>query len=135
MPNIIRDATISFLMPALKDFASDPVIYVRPRTGQSVQIQATYGQKLLRLHDQFGGVRIEWTDLDFIIAAADLHFDDGILIKPERHDEIYLTVASGEVQVYEVFPFGFEPPWRWSGVSDLLYRIHTKNTRTVQPYT
>ena len=91
-----------------------------------VDVMATYGQKLMRTHDQLEGVRIEWTDLDFIIVAADLHFSDGLLITPKRGHQIYITVAN-TVQIYEVLPFGNDPPWRWSDAYNLMYRIHTKH--------
>jgi hypothetical protein len=29
-------------------------------------------------------------------------------------------------------PFGNDSPWRWSGTNDLLYRIHTKNIKTIR---
>lgn len=123
MADIIKDAIQNFLMPALKAYASNPVVYVRG--SQSVEVQATYGQKLLRTHEQFGAVKIEWTDLDFIIAADDLHFDDGVLIAPRRGDYVLLTVRNA-LQKYEVLPFGNDPPWRWSDPHSLMYRIHTK---------
>ncbi len=129
MADIIKNAIKNFLMPTLKAFASQEVIYTRG--DQSVTVAATYGQKLLRAHDQFGAIRIEWTDLDFIIDASDLHFEDEVLITPQRGDQIFVAVDSGDIQVYEVLPFGNDPPWRWSGTNDLLYRIHTKNVRTI----
>ncbi len=131
MPDLIKEAIKKYFMPTLEAFASSEVIYTRPSTSQSVTVPATYGQKLLRTHDQFGALRIEWTDLDFIIDASLLHFDDLVLITPETGDQIFVAIDSGDIQVYEVLPFGNDAPWRWSGTNGLQYRIHTKNIRTV----
>ncbi len=35
-------------------------------------VQATIGRTLLKLDDGMGGVRMEWTDRDFLIQALDL---------------------------------------------------------------
>ncbi len=129
MANILKNAIETLLLPQLMENAADLVTYVRGT--QSVDVKAVYGQKLLKTHDQFGGVRLEWTDLDFIIVAADLHFEDGILLTPKRRDLVYTTVAD-TVQAYEVMPFGNDPPWRWSDPYNLMYRIHTKHVDTEQ---
>ena len=131
MGDMIQDAIVNYLVPTLKEYASQEVVYVRGT--QSVTVSATFGQKLLKTHDQFGGIRMEWTDLDFIIIASELHFEDGILITPTRGDLVYVTVVS-EMQAYEVLPFGNEPCWRWSDPYNLQYRIHTKHVDTEQSF-
>lgn len=129
--NILKNAIETLLLPTLMQNAADLVTYARGY--DSVDVLAVYGQKLLKTHDQFGGIRMEWTDLDFIIVAADLHFGDGVPLTPARGDLVYTTVAAG-VQVYEVLPFGNDPPWRWSDPYNLMYRIHTKHIDTEQFY-
>jgi len=129
MADIIKDATL-ILSEILKDFASQTVTYARGY--DSVDVPATFGAKLLKTHDQFGGVRMEWTDLDFIIPSAELKFGTE-LITPERDDLIYVS-QGGQVQVYEVRPFGAEPPWRWSDPYLVNYRIHTKLIDTEDVY-
>lgn len=131
MANMLKDAIENVLLPTLMQNAADLVVYARGL--DSVEVPAVYGQKLLKTHDEFGHIRMEWTDLDFIIPASQLHFSDGILITPTRGDFIYTTVA-GQVQVYEVLPFGNDPPWRWSDPFTLMYRIHTKHIDTETAY-
>ncbi len=46
-------------------------------------VQATIGRTLLKLDDGMGGVRMEWTDRDFLIQALDLEMA-GIAIPPQR---------------------------------------------------
>lgn len=131
MANILKNAIETLLLPQLMANAADLVTYAR--LTQTVDVLAVYGQKLLKTHDQFGGIKMEWTDLDFIIEASTLHFGDGILITPTRGDLITTVVAS-EHQTYEVLPFGNDPPWRWSDPYNLMYRIHTKHIDTDQFY-
>jgi len=115
---------LAWLTTKLKDHASQAVTYARGY--DSVDVQATLGQKLLQLDDGTGGIRMEWTDLDFLIPAADLTFDGVTLVIPERGDIIYLVVGS-LVESFEVFPFGAEPPWRWADPHQSMLRIHGKH--------
>jgi hypothetical protein len=87
-------------------------------------VQATIGRTLLKLDDGYGGVRMEWTDRDFLIHAADLILG-GEPTLPARGDLIRET-DSGVTYVYEVMAPGNEPPWRWSDVYRQVLRIHTK---------
>lgn len=114
---------LAWLTQQLKANASQTVVYARGPN--SVSVQTTFGKKLLRLDDGFGGLRVQWTDMDFLIAAADLTFDGVTPITPHRGDFIYLTQGT-DVQTFEVFPFGNEPPWRFSDPYQLMYRIHAK---------
>ena len=114
---------LAWLTDQLKANASQPVTYARGY--DSVDVRATFGKKLLKLDDGFGGIRMQWTDMDFLIKAADLSFTPGSIITPTRGDLIHVTYAS-DVQTFEVFPFGNEAPWRWSDPHQSIYRIHTK---------
>ena len=130
MADLLRDG-LAFLTKQLKAYASVSIVYARGY--DSVDVQATLGNKLLKLDDGFGGIRMEWTDLDLLIPAADLTFAyGGDPITPERGDLVYLTQGH-QVQVYEVFPFGNEPPWRWADPHQSMYRIHAKwiNTESI----
>ena len=111
-----------WLAGQLKTHASRPVVYRRGT--HAVTVQATVGRTLLKLDDGYGGVRMEWTDRDFLIHAADLVLG-GSPTLPERGDVIRET-QSGKVFVYEVMAPGGEPPWRWSDVYRKVLRIHTK---------
>jgi hypothetical protein len=113
---------LAWLTQQLKAYASETVTYAR---GQNqVDVQATFGRKLLKLDDG-SGVRVEWTDLDFLIPAADLTFDGVTPITPQRGDVVYVGQGT-DLQTFQVFPFGGEPPWRWADPHQTMFRIHTK---------
>jgi hypothetical protein len=113
---------LDWLADQLKTYASRPVVY--RREAYEVTVQATVGRTLLKLDDGYGGVRIEWTDRDFLIHAADLVID-GSPTLPERGDVIRETQGS-KTFIYEVMAPGKEPAWRWSDVFRKVLRIHTK---------
>jgi hypothetical protein len=94
------------------------------RGTQQAAVQATVGRTLLKLDDGYGGVRMEWTDRDFLIHAADLVLG-GSPTLPERGDVIRETVGTTTF-VYEVMAPGKEPAWRWSDEFYKVLRIHTK---------
>jgi hypothetical protein len=111
-----------WLAAKLKAHASRPVVY--RRGAAEVAVQATIGRTLLKLDDGYGGVRMEWTDRDFLIPAADLVLG-AVVVLPERGDVIRETVGAATF-VYEVMAPGKEPAWRWSDVYRKVLRIHTK---------
>jgi hypothetical protein len=115
------------LSATLQAHASEPVIY--RRGGQAVALCATPGQTLLRLSDEFGGTRIEWTDQDFIIPRSALVLGGNATL-PRRGDRIEREIG-GELHVFEVRPYGpDEPQWRWSDRSRTIVRIHAKRLTT-----
>ena len=116
------EAANQWLAERLKAHASRPVIY--RRGADAVTVQAIVGRTLLKLDDGYGGVRMEWTDRDFLIAADDLILG-GQKTLPRRGDQIRETAAS-KTLVYEVLAPGSEPEWRWSNPHRRLLRIHTK---------
>lgn len=128
MPNLLNRGA-AYLAKHLKAHASDEVRYTRD--AQSIAIQATSGAKLLQLNDGEGGVRMEWTDKDFIITAADLVIA-GERIEPRRGDVISIPSDEGR-RYYEVASFGGEPPWRYCDSHRILIRIHTKHVETEPP--
>ncbi len=115
----------------LKDFAAQPITY--SRGAESVDLLASYGAKLLKIDDGAGGIRMEWTDMDFVIPAADFHFPYGDTIEPQRGDLVHMTIE-GQVQSFEVLPFGSEPCWRWCDPYHVNIRVHTKHIDTEQFY-
>ncbi|MCL6507837.1 MAG: hypothetical protein K6T59_12500 [Bryobacteraceae bacterium] len=80
MPDLLQTGS-DWLADQLKTHASRQVVY--RRGAQQVAVQATVGRTLLKLDDGFGGVRMEWTDRDFLIHAADLVLG-GTATLPER---------------------------------------------------
>jgi hypothetical protein len=121
MPDLLRTGS-DWLAEMLKEHASRPVVYRRGT--EEVTLQATIGRTLLKLDDGYGGVRMEWTDRDFLIHAADLVLA-GNLTLPERGDLIRETQGD-KTFVYEVMAPGKEPAWRWSDVFRKVLRIHAK---------
>ena len=87
-------------------------------------VRATIGRTLLKLDDGYGGVRMVWTDRDYLIRAADL-LVSGNPIQPQRGDQIREVVGTRTL-VYEVLAPGEEPPWRWADPHRQMVRIHTK---------
>lgn len=125
MPDLLFDG-LSWLGDQLKEHASQPVMY--QRDGNDIAVQATIGRTLLQLDDGYGGVRMEWTDRDFLIVAADLILA-GSPIVPKRGDRIRHT--NGEtVGVFEVMAPGKEPVWRPADPFGTMLRIHTKRIGT-----
>lgn len=130
--NLLRTG-LAWLTGQLKTNASEAIVYARGY--DSVECRATLGSKLLKLDDGMGGFRMEWTDLDFLIPAADLNFD-GFPVIPERGDLVHLTVAPmnpsfndgmDNVQTFEVVPYGgTEAVWRWADPHQSMMRVHTK---------
>lgn len=117
---------LAFLTAQLKAIASQTVLY--SRGGISAQVSATFGNKLLKLDDGEGGIRMEWTDIDFCIPYADLILD-GEQITPKRGDMIEVSTPEG-TQLYEAFPYGGESPWRWADPHRSMVRVHAKHVET-----
>lgn len=122
--NLLRTG-LAWLTGQLKANASEAIVYARGY--DSVECRATLGTKLLKLDDGMGGFRMEWTDLDFLIPAADLDFGDGP-ITPLRGDVVHLTISGGsDVQTFEVVPYGgTEAVWRWADPHQSMIRVHAK---------
>lgn len=117
MANRLADGE-AWLNAKLRQSGSTSIEY--RRGAQAVPLTATLGSTLLKLSDGAGGVRMEWTDKDFLIVAADLAAA-GIVGEPKRGDRV---VCEGIV--YELLPIDGEPPWRWSDAHRTRLRIHTK---------
>jgi hypothetical protein len=118
----LLEAGQAWLANQLQEHASRSVIY--QRGAQSVAVLATIGRTLLKLDDGYGGVRMEWTDRDFLIPATSLVLT-GVAATPEPGDRITETVGLN-TSVFEVMAFGGEPAWRCSDPFGKLLRIHTK---------
>lgn len=109
---------LEWLAEELKAFASKSVMY--RRGNDEVALQAVVGRTLLKLDDGFGGVRMVWTDRDYLIEANDLMIN-GSTVLPRRGDRIVADDGT-----YEVLAPGGEPEWRWSDPCHRILRIHTK---------
>ena len=120
---------LAWLTSQLTAHASEIVTYARGY--DSTEVHATLGRKLLKLSDEFG-IRIEWTDMDFLIPTVDLAFD-GEPFTPLRGDQLFVTIDETTVEQFEVFPFGDEPAWRWADPHHSIVRIHAKHIGS-EPY-
>jgi hypothetical protein len=98
------------------------------RGADAVDVRATIGRTLMKLDDGYGGVRMVWTDRDYLIRAEDLVLD-GNPVQPQRGDQIREAVGA-QTLVYEVLAPGEEPPWRWADPHCQMLRIHTKHVAT-----
>jgi hypothetical protein len=125
MPDLLQTGS-DWLADQLKTHASRQVVY--RRGAFEVAVLATVGRTLLKLDDGYGGVRMEWTDRDFLIHAADLVLG-GVPTLPQRGDQIRETQGA-KTFIYEVMAPGQEPAWRWSDVYRKVLRIHTKQVGT-----
>lgn len=132
---------LAWLTDRLTENAADVVRY--ERAGDSVLCRAVYGEKMLRIDDGAGGVRMEWSDLDFCIPVSQLVLggtatavdDDGVptaivggeRITPRRGDRIFVEGAYGETRVYRVMPLDSmgDSTHRLIHLGD-AWRIHTK---------
>jgi len=121
MPDLLHFG-LDWLGDQLKAHVSHSVVY--RRGSDEATVLATIGRTLLKLDDGYGGVRMEWTDRDFLIHSADLVLG-GNAVLPQRGDLIRETQGS-TIFVYEVMAPGKEPAWRWSDVYRKMLRIHSK---------
>jgi len=121
VPDLLRRG-MAWLADQSRQQLAQQVQYARG--AQSVPLQATFGQSLLKLEDGQGHLVMEWTDADIVIAAADLILG-GVLTQPQRGDTV-TTVYRGNTLAYEVLPIKGEPPWRWSDPFNTQMRVHLK---------
>ena len=119
-------AGMAWLTGQLQAHAAQPITY--QRGADSVSLCATFGRTKLMLANEFGTVRIEWTDRDFILPAAALVLA-GQVVKPRR-DEV-VTVDDGvELSTFQVLPYADEPHWKWCDPYRQMIRIHTQRVFT-----
>lgn len=124
MSDMIAEA-LGVLTETFVSFASRAVTYSRGGVAIT-DVPATIGSKLLKVDDGMGGLRFEYTDMDFLIASRFLVLPaDSQPLTPNRGDLIIVAMTY-DIQTFEVFPFGSEPHWRWSDPNQTMYRIHTK---------
>jgi hypothetical protein len=123
MSRNLFDVGFGALTSKLITHASVDAVYARG--DDEVNVKAVIGSKLLKVDDGMGGLKIQWTDLDFLIPVADLALPYLGPILPQREDMVHLIMPY-EVQSFQVYPFGSEPEWRYCDPYQHMYRIHTK---------
>lgn len=121
---------------------SGAVVYHRASDGLTCDLTglAWVGRTAFRVADspagtrlgeeQQGGSRVQWSDRDYLVPAADLVIS-GVPIVPAAGDwfEEVLPAPEG-TQRFEVLPFNGEPEARYSDPQRTVWRVHTKR---VQP--
>jgi hypothetical protein len=118
----IMSRGMTWLTGQLQAHMSQPVVYKRGNA--AVALCATVGRTLMKLNDGDGGIRMEYSDRDFLIPTSTLVLG-GTNVTPERGDLIKER-KNGILYTYEVFPYGGEPPWRFSDPHRQMLRIHCK---------
>lgn len=116
----------AWLADQLNEHVATQVTY--RRGADEATVRATIGRTLLKLDDGYGGVRMVWTDRDYLIRAVDMVLG-GNPVQPQRSDQIREVVGT-QTLVYEVLAPGEEPPWRWADPHRQMFRIHTKQVAT-----
>lgn len=125
MPDVLAISQ-AWLAEQLAAHVATEVTYVRG--DDRVVVRATIGRTLLKLSDEYGGVRMEWTDRDFLVRTSELMIA-GLRISPQAGDVIEESV-DGQTHAYEVLAPGGEPPWRWADPHRQMFRIHAKHIKT-----
>ncbi len=125
MQDLLESAQ-AWLADQLHEHVAKQVTYRRGI--EEATIRATIGRTLLKLDDGYGGVRMVWTDRDYLIRVADLVLG-GNRAEPQRGDKVQEIVGTQTLE-YEVLAPGQEPPWRWADPHRQMYRIHTKHIAT-----
>lgn len=131
MPQDLLKTGLAWLSTQLNANAASEVDYLRG--AESVTLRATFGEKLLKLQDEDGGLRMEWTDVDFLIPAADLVLG-GARVEPRRGDLVRVEGDDGTARLYEVRPMGGDPAWRYADPHRSMVRIHAKFAELIEPY-
>lgn len=121
MADLIKSGC-EWLASGLKASASASITYTRAGVG-SVSLSAIRGRSVLRVNDQYGGVRYEWSDADWIVLPGDLVIG-GDQITPQAGDTVEL-IEGGQVLTFEVLAPAGEPVWTWAS-GRTMRRIHSK---------
>ncbi|MFO0880733.1 MAG: hypothetical protein U0840_25655 [Gemmataceae bacterium] len=112
-----------WLAGQLKAHAARDVVFRRGE--ESCTLRATVGKTLLKLTDSHGGVRMQWTDRDYIVDPLDLVLG-GVAVLP-RPGDTFEEVINSALMVFEVLPPGGDEDCYKMDASYRLLRIHTKS--------
>lgn len=102
------------------------------RSGETVTISngtdsdtvtVTFGHDLLALADADGGMRVEWTEADFLLASAD--WTDALSELPVRGNTV-AWVSGGSTYTFAVCAPDGEPEYRFVDPFRTILRVHGK---------
>ncbi len=105
-------------LATLRSVAGEQVTYYRG--GAAYLVPACRGKSDFQIDDGTS-IRVESTDRDYLIGAADLA-NAGLIGTPARGDRI---IDNGEVYECQA-PTDGSKPWAWSDPAHTTYRIHSK---------
>lgn len=115
--------SLTWLQGQAKAYFSRSVTYTRG--SDEVVVSATVGQgKLFKLEEDYSAIKMEWSDRDYFIAAADLVLN-GVVVLPVKGDQI-IDSTDGTDAIYEVLAPGGEKPYRKVASREVMHQIHTK---------
>lgn len=118
------EAAAQWLTGVLKEHAGTEVVYCRG--AERLSLTVTLDSQLLRLADHAGQLRVERTELDLLIPAADLILDGG-LTTPLRGDTVEVTAGDVTKRFLLAPPGqGSEPAWRYTDPHQTMIRAHFK---------
>lgn len=124
----VMERGMAWLTDQLQAHVAQPIIYARGN--EVIEFCATFGRKLFQLQDIDGGIRMQWSDRDFIFPATSLDFGGGPVL-PRRGDTVTVDLGDGTGIVYEVAAPGGEQPYRWSDPFKKSLRVHAKQVETI----
>jgi hypothetical protein len=127
MANLLADGAAT-LAAALKASASESVSYYREGYPPLTGLLAAAGSSLLRVRDSAGSTKVERTECDFLITAADLVIG-GRVVEPKAGDRVHVA-AGTKTLIFQVMAPTGEPPFRYSDPARTILRIHTKHVET-----
>lgn len=90
------------------------------RGSSQVSLSAATGKTRFEIDDGYGGVRIIWNDMDFLIACEDLILN-GVRTLPQRND----IIETENGLRYEVVAPAGASEWEYADPYQLLIRVHT----------
>lgn len=98
------------------------------REPYSVSLVVTLGNQVLSGQDRQGNTKVERTECDFILTAADLILN-GVQREPARGDLVEVTFdGDSRTWVFAVMPYlGEDSPWRFCDEFHTTIRVHTKH--------
>lgn len=129
MGDMLADGA-AFLAETQRAHVSRAVRYRRPsESRETAALTVTVGSTDF---EQMGdtGAAIVVQSADWIVATADLRFDDGTTFEPRRGDLVEDAAVAGRVLTYEVRAPGNEPPWRYADRHRRQVRIHSSQARS-----
>lgn len=90
------------------------------RATQPITVKVNTSKSRFEVDDGYGGVRVVWTDVTFLVPAADL-IVEGQQVAPQRHDIIETEAGLR----YEVLAPAGQSEWEYADPFGKLIKIHT----------